>query len=118
MAFCLRSDGPRRLFGWFGLSDTEKEALLAMLKKLLGDETELDMAGLRKMVETFMDLTDPAKMRDRDRDSWTSVANGKGKVKELPLDQDGRRIWYDSLRDDDEIEWKENGTEPDQDKLY
>ena len=118
MAFCLRSDGPRRLFGWFGLSDTDKEALLAMLKKLLGDETELDMPGLRKMVETFMDLTNPATMRDRDRDSWTSVANGKGKVKELALDQNGRRIWYESLRDDDETEWKENGTEPDQDKQY
>ena len=65
MAFCLRSDGPRRLFGWFGLSDTEKAALLEMLKKLLGDETELDMAGLRKMVETFMDLTDPNDIRDR-----------------------------------------------------
>ena len=118
VAFCLRSDGPRRLFGWFDLSDTDKEALLAMLKKLLGDGIELDMPGLRKMVETFMDLTDPATMLDRDRDSWMSVANGKGKVKELKLDQTGRRIWYESLRDDDETEWKENGTEPEPDKQY
>ena len=43
MAFCLRSDGPRRLFGWFNLSDNEKLVLLTMLKKLLGAETELDM---------------------------------------------------------------------------
>ena len=118
MAFCLRSDGPRRLFGWFDLSDTEKLALLTMLKKLLGEETELDMAGLRKMLETFLDLTDPNKMRDRDRDSWSSVANGKGKIKELPLDQDGRRVWYESLREEDDTEWKEGGTEPDQDKQY
>ena len=70
MAFCLRSDGPRRLLGWFDLSDTDKEALLKMLKSLFGDGIELDMPGLRKMVETFMSLTDPATMLDRDRDSW------------------------------------------------
>ena len=45
MAFCLRSDSPRRLFGWFGLSDAEKLALLTMLKKLLGEETELCRYG-------------------------------------------------------------------------
>ena len=40
MAFCLRADGPRTLFGWFDLTDNEKLALLTILKKLLGEETE------------------------------------------------------------------------------
>ena len=91
MAFCLRSDGPRRLFGWFNLSDNEKLVLLTMLKKLLGAETELDMNGLRKMLETFLDLTDPNKINDRDRDPWSNVANDKTKIKELPLNQEERR---------------------------
>ena len=94
MPFCLRSDGPRRLLGWFDLSDTDKEALLKMLKSLFGNGIELDMPGLRKMVETFMDLTDPATVLDRDRDSWASVANGKSKVQQLKSDATGRRIWY------------------------
>ena len=118
MAFCLRSDGPRRLFGWFDLSDNEKLALLTMLKKLLGAETELDMDGLRKMLETFLDLTDPNKIHDRDRDPWSNVANGKTKIKELPLNSDGRRIWYESLREQEDTEWKEGGAEPDHDKQY
>ena len=36
MAFCLRADGSRPLFGWFDLADNEKIVLLTMLKKLLG----------------------------------------------------------------------------------
>ena len=118
MAFCLRSDGPRRLFGWFDLTDTDKEALLKMLRSLFGNDIELDMAGLRKMVETFMDLTDPATVLDRDRDSWASVANGKSKVQQLKLDATGRRIWYESLREEGDTEWKETGTEPPADEQY
>ena len=53
LAFCLRSNGPRRLFGWFDLSETDKEALLGILRSLFGDDIELDMAELRKMVETL-----------------------------------------------------------------
>ena len=62
MAFCLRADAGRTLFGWFDLTDNDKLALLTILKKLLGEETELDMDGLRKMLETFLDLTDPNKI--------------------------------------------------------
>ena len=96
----------------------EKAALLKVLQKLLGAETELDMKGLRKMFETFLDLTDPNKMNDRDREPFTSVATGKTKIKDLPLNDVGRRIWYESLREDDDEEWKEGGTEPDKDKQY
>ena len=94
LAFCLRADGPRRLLGWFNLSDTDKEALLKMLKSLFGDNIELDMAGLRKMVETFMDLTNPATVLDRDRVSWEGVANGKSKIQQLQLDVTGRRYLF------------------------
>ena len=63
LAFCLRADGPRRLLEWFNLTGPEKEALLKMLKSLFGDEIEIDLPGLRKMVQTFMDLTRVAKTR-------------------------------------------------------
>ena len=108
LAFCLRADGPRRLLEWFNLSDNDKEALLKMLKSLFGDSIELDMGCLRKMVETFMDLTNPATVLDRDRVSWEAVANGKSKIQQLQLDVTGRRIWYESLRDEGDTEWKEN----------
>ena len=117
-AFCLRADAGRTLFGWFDLTDNEKLALLTILKKWLGEETELDMDGLRKMLETFLDLTDPNKINDRDRDPWSNVANDKTKIKELPLNQEGRRAWYESLRERGDIEWKEGGPEPDKDKRY
>ena len=118
MVFCLRADAGRPIFGWFDLTNNEKVALLAMLKKLLGGETELDMGGLRKMLETFLDLTDPNKINDRDRDPWTNVANNKSQINELPLNQEGRRAWYESLREEGDIEWKEGGPEPDKDKQY
>ena len=89
-----------------------------MLKKLLGAETELDMDGLRKMLETFLDLTDPNKINYRDRDPWSNVANNKTQIKELPLNQEGRRVWYESLRERGDVEWKEGGPEPDKDKQY
>ena len=66
MVFCLRADTGRTLFGWFDLKPDEKQALLTMLKKLLGEDTELDMEGLRKMLEAFLAMTDPTKMDDRD----------------------------------------------------
>ena len=118
MVFCLRADAGRTLFGWFDLTDNEKLALLTILKKLLGEDTELDMEGLRKMLETFLELTDPTKMDDRDRDPWTNVANNKSQVNDLPLNQEGRRAWYESLRKEGDIEWKEGGPEPDKDKQY
>ena len=104
MAYCLRSDNARRLFGWFDLTDTKKAALLKMLQELLGAETQLDMQGLRKMFETFLDLTDPNKMKDREREPLTSVSTGKTKVAELPLNDVGRRIWYESLKEEDDEE--------------
>ena len=55
LAFCLRADGARRLLGWFNLPNNDKEALLKMLKSLLGEEIDIDLGGLRKMIETFMD---------------------------------------------------------------
>ena len=57
------------------------------------------MDGLRKMLETFLDLTDPNKINDRDRGPWTNVANNKSQINELPLNPEGRRAWYESLRD-------------------
>ena len=118
LAFCLRSDGPRRLLGWFDLSDTDKEALLGILKSLFGDSIELNMAGLRKMVETFMSLTDPATMKDRDRVSWGAVADGKSEIQQLQLDVTGRRIWYEFLRDDGDTEWKEDDEPPPPEEQY
>ena len=91
---------------------------MKMLKSLFGNDIELDMPGLRKMVETFMDLTDPATVLDRDRDSFVSVANGKSKVQQMKLDATGRRIWYESLREEGVTEWKETGTEPLADEQY
>ena len=79
LAFCLRADGARRLLGWFDLPNTDKEALLKMLKNLFGEEIDIDLAGLRKMIETFMDMTDPGTIIDRDRVSWEAVANGSVK---------------------------------------
>ena len=104
LAFCLRADGPRRLLEWFNLSHTDKEAILKMLKSLFGNGIEIDLAGLRKMIETFMDLTDPATVLDRDRVSWEAVANGKSKIQQLELNVTGRRIWYESLREDGDAE--------------
>ena len=78
MVFCLRADNGRPLFGWFDLSDNEKLALVTK-KKLLGDDIELDMEGLRKMLEAFLQMTDPAQMDDRDRDPWANVANNRSR---------------------------------------
>ena len=114
MAFCLRTNGARRLFGWFDLSETDKEALLAILRSLFEESLELDMAGLRKMVETFMSLTDPGSMQDRDRTTWAAVADGKNDIPTLTPDETGRRIWYESLRDEGDAEWKEDEAAPDE----
>ena len=118
LAFCLRADGPRRLLEWFNLPDPDKEALLKMLKSLFGNEIEIDLAGLRKMIETFMDLTDPATVLDRDRVSWEAVANGKSKIQQLELNVTGRRIWYESLREEGDTEWKEDDKPPPMDEQY
>ena len=118
LAFCLRSDGPRRLLGWFDLSEADKEALLGILRSLFGDNIELDIPGLRKMVETFMSLTDPATMKDRDRTSWGAVADGKSDIQQLQLDETLRRIWYKSLRDNGDTEWKEDEEPPPPEEQY
>ena len=118
LAFCLRSDGPRRLLGWFDLSEADKEALLGILRSLFGDDIELDMPGLRKMVETFMTLTDPGTVKDRDRTTWAAVADGKSDIQQLTPDETGRRIWYESLRDDGDAEWKEDEDPQPADELY
>ena len=60
------------------------------------------------MVQTFMDLTDPATVPDRYRISWEAVANGKSKIQQLELNVTGRRIWYESLREEGDTEWKES----------
>ena len=85
VAFCLRADQSRRIFGWFNLSDGDKEALLGVLRQLFGDNIELDMAGLRKMIEGFLNMTNPITMKDKDRDHWSAVANGAIEVEELEL---------------------------------
>ena len=59
MVFCLRADAGRTLFGWFDLTDNEKLALLTILKKLLGEDTELDMEGLRKMLRDIFGTDRP-----------------------------------------------------------
>ena len=114
MAFCLRYNETRRLFGWFDLSATDKEALLAILKTLFDESIELDMAGLRKMLETFMDLTDPSTMEDRDRTTWAAVADAKNNIPTLTPDETGRRIWYESLMDEGDAEWKEDEAAPEE----
>ena len=104
MVFCLRADGGRTLFGWFDLTPEEKQALLTILKKLLGEDTELNMEGLRKMLEAFLRMTDLTKMDDRDRDAWRNVANNASQVKDLPLNQAGRRAWYVALRKEGDLD--------------
>ena len=116
LAFCLKTDHTRGLFGWFSLTDAEEKVLLKALKKLLGATMELDMKGLRRMLETFLNLTEPNKMNDRNRDSWMKVANEESKIKDLPLNPAGRRIWYESLREEGDEEWREDGAEPRKDK--
>ena len=118
LAFCLRADGPRRLLEWFNFTGPEKEALLKMLKSLFGEEIEMDLPGLRKMVQTFMDLTDPATVPDRYRKSWEAVANGKSKIQELELNVTGRRIWYESLKEEGDTEWKEDAKPPPVDEQF
>ena len=118
VAFCLRSDQSRRIFGWFNLSDGDKEALLGVLRFVFGDSIDLDMAGLRRMIEAFLNMTDPVTMKDKDRDSWGAVANGINEIEQLELNTTGRRIWYESLREEGDTEWKEDGDPPDAEEQY
>ena len=121
MVFCLRADVGRTLFGWFNLTPEEKQALLTILKKLLGENTELNKEGLRKMLEAFLRMTDPTKMDDRDRDAWRNVANKANKasqVKDLPLNQAGQRVWYVALKEDGDLDWEEGAAEPDKAQQY
>ena len=113
VAFCLRADDSRKLFGWFDLSNADKEALLGILRKLLGEDIELDMAGLRRMIEEFLKMTNPLTMRDKDRDYWSAVANGAIEIEELELDTTGRRIWYEFLREEGDSEWTQDDEPPD-----
>ena len=114
MVFCLRSNGARRLFGWFDLSETDKEALLAILRSLFDENLELDMAGLRKMLEAFMSMTDPGSMEDRNRTTWSAVADGINNIPTLTPDETGRRIWYESLTEEGDAEWNEGEAAPDE----
>ena len=116
--FCLRADVGRTLFGWFDLTSEEKQALLTILKKLLVEDIELNMEGLRKMLEAFLRMTDPTKMDDRDRDAWKNVANNASQVKDLKLDQTGRRAWYVALRKEGDLDWEEGQAEPDKAQQY
>ena len=118
MVFCLRADTGRTLFGWFDLKPDEKQALLTMLKKLLGEDTELDMEGLRKMLEAFLAMTDPTKMDDRDATAWSNVANNVSQVKDLKLDNVGRRAWYVALKKEGDLDWEEGQAEPDKAQQY
>ena len=77
MVFCLRgADTGRTLFGWFDLKPDEKQALLEMLKKILGEDIEMNMEGLRKMLETFLTMTDPTTVDDSIRFQIMVVSNG------------------------------------------
>ena len=118
LAFCLRSDRSRRLLGWFDLSDDDKEALLGILRSLFGDSIDLDMAGLRRMIEAFLNMTDPVTMKDKDRDYWGAVANGINEVEQLELNTAGRRIWYEFLREEGDTEWTEDENPPDAEEQY
>ena len=118
LVFCLRADGPRRLLEWFNFTDPEKEALLKILRSMLGEGMKIDLSSLRKMIQTFMDLTDPATVGDRNRKSWEAVANTKSKVQGLDANVTGRRIWYESLREEGDTEWKEDAKPPPEDDQF
>ena len=118
LVFCLRADGPRRLLEWFNFTGPEKEALLKILRSLLGEGMKIDLPSLRKMVQTFMDLTNPATVADRNRKSWEAVANAKSKVQGLDANVTGRRIWYESLKEEGDTEWKEDAKPPPEDEQF
>ena len=113
MVFCLRANAGRTLFGWFDLTPDEKQALLTIWKKLLGEDTELNMEGLRKMLEAFLRMTDPTKIDDRDATAWKNVANNASQVKDLKLDNTGCRAWYVALKKEGDLDWEEGQAEPD-----
>ena len=117
MALCQREDGGRTLFGWFDLTPQEKEALIAMLKQIFGEDVQIDMKGLRKMFATFLTITDPATMDDRDATVWGNVANEVTKVNELKFNEAGRRAWYNALKKEEDPEWEE-GKPPDKAQQY
>jgi len=118
LAFCLRAERGRRHLGWFDLPDIDKEALRKMLKHLFGEEIDVDLGGLRRMIETFMIMTDPVTIIDRDRVSWEAVANGESRIQQLELNVTGRRIWYESLKEEGDTEWEEDDKPPPPDEQY
>ena len=71
------------------------------------------MEGLRKMFEAFLTMTNPTTMDDRDGSSWANVANNVTQIKELKIDNDGRRAWYLALKKDGDLDWEKGKPEPD-----
>ena len=112
MVYCLRANAGRPMFGWFELTDAEKKALKDMLKAVMGKDIEMDMDGLKEMLKTFLDITNPETMDERDGRSWGDVANNTIKIAELQSDKDGRKAWYMSLKGDNDPVW-DGDTEPD-----